>query len=250
MELLGARIRHRRRQLKLKQSDVSGSNSASFLSKVENGSADPSLNSLRDWSEKLGVPAAELLGDHLLLEAAKHSILHPEICNRYLDKLKATPATCFLKKLSASAAALSIAVPEPPADPELQFLTAQVLRRRGMLQEAGELAERAIAYTYSPLLRISYLSLLCQIYGELDEAAKQGGQRKTEPGSSGSRPQHLAAEPARSRGHQHRRPGPSNPQCLDSNHKSPIDHKKPPRKPGWFVLYSVLERYLDGCLDQ
>lgn len=173
MELLGARIRHRRRQLKLRQSDVSGSNSASFLSKVENGSADPSLNSLRDWSEKLGVPAAELLGDHLLLEAAKHSILHPEICNRYLDKLKATPATCFLKKLSASAAALSIAVPEPPADPELQFLTAQVLRRRGMLQEAGELAERAIAYTYSPLLRISYLSLLCQIYGELDEAAKQ-----------------------------------------------------------------------------
>ena len=173
MELLGARIRHRRRQLKLRQSDVSGSNSASFLSKVENGSADPSLNSLRDWSEKLGVPAAELLGDHLLLEAAKHSILHPEICNRYLDKLKATPATCFLKKLSASATALSIAVPEPPADPELQFLTAQVLRRRGMLQEAGELAERAIAYTYSPLLRISYLSLLCQIYGELDEAAKQ-----------------------------------------------------------------------------
>lgn len=173
MRLLGSRLRHRRRLMMLRQSDVAGKNSASFLSKVESGTANPSLNSLREWSKTLETSAAELIGDDLMLEAAKHSILLPERCSHYLDQLDSTPATAFLKELSASATSLSTPVPRPPNDPELQYLTAKVLHHRGVLQEAKKLAEKALYNADSPLLRISCLSLLCLIYGELAETEKQ-----------------------------------------------------------------------------
>lgn len=135
MELLGARLRQRRRQMKLRQGDVAGTHSGSFLSKVENGVAQPSLSNLRDWSEKLETTAGELLGEHLILEAAKQSLLMTRKCHSYLDRLRPSPTTHFLKELSASATALSVSVPEPPCDPELQHLTAKVLLHRGMVQE-------------------------------------------------------------------------------------------------------------------
>lgn len=171
MELLGARLRWRRRQLKLRQGDIVGTHSGSFLSKVENGVAQPSLSSLRDWSEKLETTAGELLGDHLVLEAAKQCILLTEKCHLYLDHLDPSPTTRFLKELSSSATALSVPVPDPPCDPELQHLTAKVLLHRGMVQEAKEIAERTLPLTFAPLLRIHHLFLLCQIYRELAETS-------------------------------------------------------------------------------
>lgn len=171
MELLGARLRWRRRQLKLRQGDIVGTHSGSFLSKVENGVAQPSLSSLRDWSEKLETTAGELLGDHLVLEAAKQCILLTEKCHLYLDHLDPSPTTRFLKELSSSATALSVPVPDPPCDPELQCLAARVLLHRGMIQEAKNMVERALPFTFTPLLRIRHLLLLCQICGELAETS-------------------------------------------------------------------------------
>ena len=63
---------------------------------------------------ELSSTAADLIGDHLVLEAAKESILLTEKCHAYLRRLPATSLTSFLRDLSASASALSIPVPQPP----------------------------------------------------------------------------------------------------------------------------------------
>lgn len=172
MELLGSRLRHRRRQLKLRQEDVAGPNSASFLSKVENGVASPSLSNFEDWCEKLNITMGELLGDHLILEAAKHTILLTEKCHHYLNQIRPSTTTQFLRMLSESATSLSTPVPEPPDDLELKLLTAKVLLHRGAINEAKELLNKMLSLTYSPLLQIRCLSLLCLIYNELAEEQK------------------------------------------------------------------------------
>lgn len=169
MTLLGSRLRHRRRQMRLRQRDVTGAQSASFLSKVENGAVLPSLNNLADWSDKLQTTPSNLMGDQLVLEAAKHCVLLTEKCHSYLDHLNPSPTTHFLRQLSTSATALSVSVPEPPEDPELQCLTAKVLMHKGQVEDARVLAEKVLPKTYSPFLRMRILSLLCQIYTELDE---------------------------------------------------------------------------------
>ena len=173
MQLLGSRLRQRRKWLRLRQGDVAGKASASFLSKVENGAASPSLSNLRDWSQRLNTSTAELIGDHLVLEAAKECILLTEKCHGYLDHLAPSPTTLFLRDLSSSATALSVPVPKPPADPELEYLTAKVLWHRGLLMEAKKLCERGLPNLLEPLLRIRYLTLLCLIYGGLDEGMKE-----------------------------------------------------------------------------
>lgn len=169
MEALGSRLRQRRRQMRLHQRDVAGANSASFLSKVETGVACPSLKNLAEWSIALETTVGDLIGDQLLLEAAKHTVLATEKCHSYLDRLPDTKTTNFLRELSTSATALSTPVPDPPPDPELQYLTARVLIQRGLLQEAKALVKTSLALTQSPLWRIYHLSLLCQIHAKLSE---------------------------------------------------------------------------------
>jgi transcriptional regulator with XRE-family HTH domain len=174
MSLLGSRLRQRRRQMRLLQKDIAGKNRVSFLSKVESGAAQPSLSSLGDWSSKLGVLSADLIGDHLVLDAAKQSILRTEKCHEYLDCLPSSPLTTFLRELSASASSLSTDVPKPPPDSELEYLTAKVLAHRGMLLEAKTIIEGAVTHlSCSPLMRIYHLSLLCRIYSELAKPARQ-----------------------------------------------------------------------------
>jgi transcriptional regulator with XRE-family HTH domain len=159
--------------MQMRQGDVASAESASFLSKVENGVAAPSLDTLRDWSNTLQTTAGDLLGDHLLLEAAKHCVLLTEQCHRYLDQLRPSSVTLFLRELSTSATSLSVSVPNAPADPELEYLTTQVLWHRGMVEEAMKQAEKNLSLIHAPLLRIRYLSLLCLIYDELDEENKK-----------------------------------------------------------------------------
>lgn len=173
MNLLGSRLRQRRRQMRLNQRDVAGENSASFLSKVENGVAFPSFKNLRDWSQVLDTTLGDLLGDHLVLEAAKQTILVTDKCHGYLDLLPETKTTNFLRELSTSATSLSTPVPEPPADPEFQYLTAKVLRQRGLLEEAKALVLTVLASCQVSLWRIYHLSLLCQIHSELSEPLEQ-----------------------------------------------------------------------------
>jgi len=173
MNLLGARLRQRRRQLGLRQRDVTGDDCASFLSKVENGAALPSLNSLRQWAAVLSTTAGDLLGDHLVLEAAKHSILLTDQCLTYLDQLPPSSLTEFLRQLTTSATALSVPVPDPPPDPSLEYLTALVHLHRGEAQAAEAVLLSTLARARSAPWRIFHLSLLCQIYERLGEPAKQ-----------------------------------------------------------------------------
>lgn len=170
MSLLGLRLRQRRKQMRLRQKDIAGG-SSSFLSKVESGTATPSLANLTDWSNKLNTPAGELLGDHLVLEAAKQSILLTEKCLAFLDHLPSSNLTTFLRQLSISATSLSTPVPKPPQEPELQYLTTKVLLHRGMIIEAKELVIKALSADHF-LWRIHHLSLLCLIYEKLSETEK------------------------------------------------------------------------------
>lgn len=173
LSLLGSRLRIRRRQIRLNQREVAGESSASFLSKVENGVALPSLNSLQEWSQVLNATSGDLLGDHLVLEAAKQTVLITDKCLSYLDLLPCTKTTSFLRQLTSSANSLSMPVPAPPSDPELQYLTALTLMKRHLFAEAKELVLAVLATTQVSLWRIYHLSLLCQIYGELSEPSKQ-----------------------------------------------------------------------------
>lgn len=173
MRLLGERLRQRRRQMHLGQSLVAGPNTASFLSKVENGVAQPSLANLQTWSQKLETTMGDLLGDHLVLEAAKECILVTEKCHRYLDQLPEDRVTAFLRELSLSATSLSMTVPQSPTCPELEYLTATVLLHRGMFQEAKDLVEHALASPYPIFWQIYHLSLLCRIYAELSDPVQR-----------------------------------------------------------------------------
>jgi len=173
MSLLGARLRLRRRQLGLRQKDVAGADSASFLSKVENGAAQPSLANLRDWAAVLNTTAGELLGDQLALEAAKHTILLTDKCLTYLDQLPASSLASFLRQLTSSATSLSTPVPAPPEDPSLEYLTAKVHLHRGEAERAETLLLKALTRIRTAPWRIFHLSLLCQIYERLSEAAKK-----------------------------------------------------------------------------
>lgn len=173
MGLLGSRLRRRRQYLKRRQGDIAGPQSASFLSKVENGFAQPSLDNLHKWSGELHTTVGELLGDHLIMTAAKQTILLTEKCHSYLDHLQPSPVTTFLRELSSSATRLSVSVPEPPTDRELEYLTAVVLRHRGMFCEARDLCEEVLSRVHTPLLRMRCLSLLCLIYGDLAEPDQQ-----------------------------------------------------------------------------
>ena len=158
----------------LRLKDIAGESRVSFLSKVENGAAQPSLSSLQEWSSKLGVLSADLLGERLVLDAAKQSILRTEKCHGYLDHLPSSPLTIFLRELSVSASSLSTDVPKPPPDPELEYLTAKVLFHRGAIQEAKKISGESLAHpSCSPLTRIYHLSLLCRICSELAEPTRQ-----------------------------------------------------------------------------
>ncbi len=173
MNLLGIRLRQRRRQLRLLQREVAGSDSASFLSKVENGAAYPSLKSLQNWAERLNTTSEELLGGLLLWEAAKHTVLLTEKCLGYLEYLPGSDRTTFLRKLAASAGSLSCPVPEPPQDPELQYLTAVVLLKRRQIPQAKSTVLKALAFTISPFRQILLLSLLCRIYQALNKTKER-----------------------------------------------------------------------------
>lgn len=173
MSLLGLRLRQRRRLLQLNQADVAGQSSASFLSKVENGVTSPSLRNLELWSEKLQTTCGELMGDHILLEAAKLSILDQKQCHSYLDQLPETTLSQFLRDLSSSASSLSSPLPPRPKDPELLYLYAKVLLNLGMLQDAQNLVEELLAQNIPTLWRVHHLALVCQIFGELGEIQKK-----------------------------------------------------------------------------
>ncbi len=171
MRILGSRIRYRRRQLGLAQKQVGSQNTASFVSKVENDQALPSLSLLDDWSITLETTVSDLIGDRLLWEAAALTVLHPEKCHHYLAFLPETQTRQYLEALSTSASSLSTPVPQPPPCPHLQYLAAKVLLHRNEMDQAAVICQQALD-TCDLVWRIHHLALLCQIWsrlGHIDE---------------------------------------------------------------------------------
>lgn len=173
MSLLGARLRQRRRQLGLLQKDVAGGDSSSFVSKVESGVALPSLANLAHWAGQLGTTAADLLGDHLVLEAVLHSVLNTEKCLAYLAYLPNSPYKDFVKELTISASSLSTPVPKPPPDPTLEYLAALVHCHRGEYREAESLLLHTLNRSKAAPWRFLHLALLCQVYEHYGEPSDQ-----------------------------------------------------------------------------
>ena len=171
MQYLGSRIRYRRRQMRLSQKQMALQNSASFVSKVETGQALPSLSILAEWSNTLETPISELIGDHLLWEAAALTVLHPEKCRRYLTYLPQTPIRQYIEDLSTCAVSLSIPVPKPPPHPCLQYSAAKVLLHRGEMEQAAALCQQALTAS-DPVWRIRHLALLSQIWTKLGKTDK------------------------------------------------------------------------------
>lgn len=162
MELLGRRIRARRRQLRLTQKDLATATTSSFISRIERGKDFPSLQVLRTIAQSLLLTAGELLGDHLLLEAAKLSVLDAEQCQLYLNHLPETSITRYLASLTACSQNASKPIPSPPPDPEMHFLAALVALQRHNEPKAREFAAAGIKLNpmNRPLTKVKLQALL------------------------------------------------------------------------------------------
>ena len=123
MTLLGQRLRTRRRQLGYTQKDLATSTTGSFISRIERGHDLPSLHVLAELAAHLDSTSGELIGDLLVLEAAKLSVLIPQKCRVYLNELPSTSITQYLARLTTSIQKRE-PIPEPPQDPEMHFLAA------------------------------------------------------------------------------------------------------------------------------
>lgn len=176
--MLGQRLRQIRRRLTLHQKQITETTSPSLLSKVETGKAQPSLESLRRWAVVLETTLGDILGDQLVLEAAKQTILITDKCHEYLAQLERTSVTEFLHKLSTCATSLATPVPTAPPDPELAYLTARVFIKRGEIRKAAECLESALNRCNSPLWRIHILFLLCQVYDTLSDPKQKRRTKK------------------------------------------------------------------------
>ncbi len=172
MQLIGKRIRNFRRSLLMNQKDIAGKRCTSFISRIENGVSIPSLKNLKEWSGLLRTTSSELIGDQVLLDIAKGTILQPEKCQEYLQHLPENETTTFIKNLSASVRSVSTPVPEPPQDAELQYLTAQVHLKKGFPHKALDLTNQALQGGKHPITHIRLLYLSYRIYEILGESHK------------------------------------------------------------------------------
>ncbi len=159
MNLLGRRLRIRRRQLGYTQEQLAESTTGSFISRVERGHDLPSLLVLKELAGRLETTTGELLGDLLALEAAKLSILIPRLCFTYLEELPPTSITQYLALLTTSVQKGST-VPAPPLDAELHFLAALVHTERVDFRNAVRLIETGLEISTAKPLTERRLTLL------------------------------------------------------------------------------------------
>jgi transcriptional regulator with XRE-family HTH domain len=161
MKLLGKRIRARRRQLRLTQRDIATAATSSFISRIERGHDLPSLEVLHAMAQHLQLTMAELLGDQLLLEAAKLTVLNPARCLAYLEYLPDTSITRFLECLTESVRNPLRPV-SPPPNYEMHFLAARVYAHRSHKDRAISTAQTGLQITPKnrPIVRLKLQALL------------------------------------------------------------------------------------------
>lgn len=154
MSLLGRRLKTRRRQYRLTQQQLAISTTASFISRVERGHDLPSIQVLSELAASLDTTAGELLGDILVLEAAKLTILNPNRCCMYLQELPSTSITRYLASLTTSVQKKS-PVPPPPQHPEMHFLAALAYASRGEITQAIKTARTGLSLpSQQPLTKL------------------------------------------------------------------------------------------------
>ena len=124
--MIGNNIRMRRKKLRLSQEALAqGDWTRSYISQIERGRIQPSIDTLTKIAIKLDTTVAELIGDQTLVHQAKAAVLYPDICKQYLDQLPETPTTIFLDQLTNSLLTNNNLDFQLPPNPELYYLTAR-----------------------------------------------------------------------------------------------------------------------------
>jgi len=175
--MIGHNIRQRRKKLKLSQQDVAqGDWTRSYISQIERGHIQPSLETLTKIAIKLDTTVADSVGDQLLLQKAKATVLYPQICKQFLAKLPRTTTTIFLDQLTNSLLSNNTLDCQLPPNPELYYLTARVLIFQKNYPLACRILEDGLRI-FDVYWRILFLVQLCTLY-ELLEKPEQLAQAK------------------------------------------------------------------------
>lgn len=167
--MIGNNIRLRRKKLKLSQEALAKGNwTRSYVSQIERGRIQPSIETLSKIANKLDTTVAELIGDYTALTKAKATILYPDICKQYLAQLPETPTTIFLEHLTNSLLTNNDLDCQLPPNPELYYLTARVLTFKKKYPQAEAILKKGLKL-FDLLWRMLFLNQLCYIYEQLND---------------------------------------------------------------------------------
>lgn len=166
--MIGDNIQLRRKKMKLSQEALAkGDWTRSYISQIERGRIQPSLDTLSKIARKLDTTVAELVGDYTILAKAKAALLHPDICRQYLTQLPKTPTVIFLEQLTNSLLTNNDLDCQLPPNPELYYLTARVLTFKKKYPQAEAVLQKALKL-FDSIWRMLFLNQLCFVYQQLD----------------------------------------------------------------------------------
>ncbi|HKM17599.1 MAG TPA: helix-turn-helix transcriptional regulator [Limnochordia bacterium] len=166
--MIGDNIQLRRKKMKLSQEALAkGDWTRSYISQIERGRIQPSLDTLSKIARKLDTTVAELVGDYTILAKAKAALLHPDICRQYLAQLPKTPTVIFLEQLTNSLLTNNDLDCQLPPNPELYYLTARVLTFKKKYPQAEAVLQKALKL-FDSIWRMLFLNQLCFVYQQLD----------------------------------------------------------------------------------
>ncbi|MFB5067626.1 MAG: helix-turn-helix domain-containing protein [Candidatus Wallacebacter cryptica] len=167
--MIGNNIRMRRKKLRLSQEALAqGDWTRSYISQIERGRIQPSIDTLTKIAIKLDTTVAELIGDQTLVHQAKAAVLYPDICKQYLDQLPETPTTIFLDQLTNSLLTNNNLDFQLPPNPELYYLTARVLIFQKKYPSAVKLLQKALKL-FDIFWRILFMRKLYFVYQQLND---------------------------------------------------------------------------------
>lgn len=167
--MIGTNIRMRRKKLKLSQQDLAyGDWTRSYISQIESGRIQPSMETLSRIAAKLDTSVSNLIGDEILMQKAKATIFYPDICKQYLAQLPETTTTIFLYKLTNSLLTNKSLDCQLPPNAELYFLTARVLIFQKNYPHALQVLLDGMKYL-DEFWRIIFLTKLLFVYQQLGD---------------------------------------------------------------------------------
>lgn len=165
--MIGMNIRMRRKKLKLSQQDLAyGDWTRSYISQIESGRIQPSIETLAKIASKLDTTVSNLIGDEILMQKAKAAVFYPDICKQILAQLPETTTTIFLYKLTNSLLTNKSLDCQLPPNAELYFLTARVLIFQKNYPHALQVLLDGMKYL-DEFWRIIFLAKLHFVYQQL-----------------------------------------------------------------------------------